>query len=208
MTPGQALYEALERSDSVAWRPWSQLDRFARQAYEDAAQAAIAAQQPPAGSPESILKAVFDDNPLANVPPGELLHLLSLIDLTDAGKAAYDGYRSVAGNRSLVSGQTLPEWAGQAEPLRKSWTGSADMVIALVVEKLTEAVAAHQPQPAPADIDAAFASGMRVRTARCTAGTHDGEHFQVRTNGHWVCGHLLAALLIDQVAIADETGES
>jgi hypothetical protein len=48
------------------------------------------------------------------------------------------------------------------------------------------------------DLDAAFAGGMRVRTARCTADAHDGEHFQVRTNGHWLCGHLLASLLAAQ----------
>jgi hypothetical protein len=58
------------------------------------------------------------------------------------------------------------------------------------------------PQPAP-DLDAAFAGGMRVRTAPCTADAHDGEHFQVRTNGHWLCAHLLASMLIAQGIVAD-----
>lgn len=59
-----------------------------------------------------------------------------------------------------------------------------------------------EPQPAPG-LEAAFTSGMRVRTASCTVDDHDGEHFQVRTNGHWLCGHLLASLLIAQGIIAD-----
>jgi hypothetical protein len=48
------------------------------------------------------------------------------------------------------------------------------------------------------DLDTAFASGMRVRTAPCTVDGHHGEHFQVRTNKHWLCGHLLASLLTAQ----------
>lgn len=51
-----------------------------------------------------------------------------------------------------------------------------------------------EPQPAP-DLEAAFAGGMRVRTGPCTVEAHDREHFQVRTNGHWLCGHLLASVL-------------
>ena len=65
-----------------------------------------------------------------------------------------------------------------------------------------ELPAAQEPQPAP-DIEAAFASGARVRTGPCTVDAHDREHFQVRTNGHWLCGHLLASLLITQGIVAN-----
>jgi hypothetical protein len=62
-------------------------------------------------------------------------------------------------------------------------------------------VSRSEPQPAP-DLEAAFASGARVRTGPCTVDAHDREHFQVRTNGHWLCGHLLASLLIAQGIVA------
>ena len=65
-----------------------------------------------------------------------------------------------------------------------------------------EASGAELPHAAP-DLETAFASGARVRTAPCTADGHDCEHFQVRTNGHWLCGHLLASLLIAQGIVAN-----
>jgi len=66
---------------------------------------------------------------------------------------------------------------------------------------LDETALGVTPQAAP-DLEAAFANGMRVRTGPCTVDAHDREHFQVRTNGHWLCGHLLASVLIAQ-GIAD-----
>lgn len=65
-------------------------------------------------------------------------------------------------------------------------------------------------QPAP-DLEAAFANGMRVRTGPCTVEAHDREHFQVRTNGHWLCGHLLASVLTVQGIVAatrDQTADA
>lgn len=38
-------------------------------------------------------------------------------------------------------------------------------------------------EPHAAEVEAAFAGGMRVRTGPCTVEAHDREHFQVRTNG-------------------------
>ena len=34
-----------------------------------------------------------------------------------------------------------------------------------------------------------------VQVSPCPVETHEGEHVQVRTHGHWMCGHLLADLL-------------
>lgn len=63
-------------------------------------------------------------------------------------------------------------------------------------------VAIAGQEPPAAEVEAAFAGGMRVRTAPCTVEAHDHEHFQVRTNRHWLCGHLLASVLAVQGIVA------
>jgi hypothetical protein len=62
-------------------------------------------------------------------------------------------------------------------------------------DRLRKLLADREPQPAP-ELETAFAEGMRVRTGPCTV--HDREHFQVRTNRHWLCAHLLASMLAAQ----------
>jgi DNA-binding transcriptional MerR regulator len=100
-------------------------------------------------------------------------------------------------------GDQLLDWAAriiatateEADRLSTPWcTEQQDWLSAY---KATPREQPAPEQPAP-DLEAAFANGMRVRTAPCTADAHDGEHFQVRTNGHWLCGHLLASMLAAQ----------
>lgn len=93
-----------------------------------------------------------------------------------AGRAAYEAFRSA-----------VPDWvcnvpAGPWDELSPAIRAGFD------------AIAAQEPNAAEV--------GMRVRTAPCTVEAHDHEHFQVRTNRHWLCGHLLASVLAVQGIVA------
>jgi hypothetical protein len=107
----------------------------------------------------------------------------------------------LAGIRSPVVG-LIGMWDGMRKVFAPSdsewedWRAALGRLIEELVSQLDAIEDAAQEPHAADGIEAAFASGMRVRTAPCTAGDHDSEHFQVRTNGHWVCGHLLASVLI------------
>lgn len=116
-----------------------------------------------------------------------------------AGQAAYEAAVRVMLDGDTEAGRVPDEgpdyaWDAIGRLERDSWEAAAQA-----------AIAAQQPQPAPGDTEAAFASGVRVRTVPCTASGHDGDHLQVRTNGHWVCGRLLASLLAD--GVPDEAAE-
>jgi hypothetical protein len=99
------------------------------------------------------------------------------------GQAAYEAFRSA-----------VPDWVCNVP------AGPWDE-LSPAIQAGFDAIAAQEPSAA--EVEAAFAGGMRVRTAPCTVEAHDREHFQVRTNGHWLCGHLLASVLAVQGIVAD-----
>jgi hypothetical protein len=99
------------------------------------------------------------------------------------GQAAYEAFRSA-----------VPDWVCNVP------AGPWDE-LSPAVQAGFDAIAAQEPHAA--EVEAAFAGGMRVRTGPCTVEAHDREHFQVRTNGHWLCGHLLASVLAVQGIVAD-----
>jgi len=47
----------------------------------------------------------------------------------DLGRAAYDGYREYSDGKSLISGETLPEWEDQSAEIRAAWRAAADCVV-------------------------------------------------------------------------------
>lgn len=49
----------------------------------------------------------------------------------EAGKTAYNAYKSASGGKSLVSGADLPEWEWLSEPIRFSWTHVAEVLLVL-----------------------------------------------------------------------------
>ncbi len=45
------------------------------------------------------------------------------------GQIAYEGYFKACGGKSLISGQPLPEWDKQSEPIKAAWEEAAEEVI-------------------------------------------------------------------------------
>jgi hypothetical protein len=45
------------------------------------------------------------------------------------GFAAYEGYMAACGGRSLISGQTLPNWEDQDVRIREAWDAAATEVL-------------------------------------------------------------------------------
>jgi hypothetical protein len=154
-TPGQAAYEASlgfinATADGTPWA-WDTLPTLHREAWEAAAAAAIEtalteerehgyapdliAELNIARAERDALRALAAD-PLADVPPPELVRLLRLLDLRDIGSVNYDGYRASSGSRSLVSGEPLPEWDAQSPEIRRAWQAGAEFVVALIADSL------------------------------------------------------------------------
>jgi hypothetical protein len=140
-TRGQAAYEAY--ADSLAeahgvdraeaeWPSWDEIPDAGSRAWEAAAAAAIAA-----------------DDPLADVPPPELNRLLRMLDGTDTGRTAYAGYYASCGGRSLVSGQPIPDWDAQSADIKRAWQGAADFVVGLIADSLAAAAAQWRERAKP-----------------------------------------------------------
>jgi hypothetical protein len=45
------------------------------------------------------------------------------------GQIAYEAYCGFSDNKSLVSGDPLPEWDEQAEKIRQAWDAAGDAVV-------------------------------------------------------------------------------
>jgi hypothetical protein len=48
--------------------------------------------------------------------------------MEDLGQIAYEAYSASAGGKSLVSGDTLPDWADLDPQIREAWRAAAEAV--------------------------------------------------------------------------------
>lgn len=58
--------------------------------------------------------------------------------MTSYGQIAYDAYCQASGSKSLVTGQTLPEWDDLPPAIRAAWVEAAIAVHRSIAQALSE----------------------------------------------------------------------
>jgi len=68
--------------------------------------------------------------------------------MSDQGKANYEAYREFTHGRSLVSGDSIPEWDGLPHEIQAAWNAGADAVEAWLADApVDEDAPGNEPEP-------------------------------------------------------------